>query len=173
VDRNNLTSLILDWPQIISRVAQTAADDLEGRILETITAGHNSSWPELATSTIKKKGSTKAWIDTGNLRSVIESRIVSDGSQRFIRVGIFNHERAFVAYCLEFGTRAHDIYPKNGKLLSWKDRKGSKHRVGYRHVHHPGIPARPLFRLVIDTEKDAIFKAIIDNLNEEIDKYRL
>ncbi len=173
VDKDNLTALIHEWPEILNRVARKAADDLEGRILDKMKE-QDPSWKPLAASTIRKKGSTKAWIDTGNLINVIESRIERGGTQRFIRVGIFNHEMGYIALCLEFGTRAYDIYPRSKKALAWKDRKGSKHKTGpFKRVHHPGIPARPLFRLVIDTEKDKIFQEIIDNLNKEIDKFRL
>jgi len=171
-EQDNLTLLIRDFPAILDRVATKTALFLEGLIIDKITAGHDSSWPDLATSTIAQKGSSKAWVDTGNLKSEITHIIEMDGQVRHIRVGIFDSERGFVARCLEYGTKAYDIYPRNKKVLAWHSRKGSKRWIVARHVHHPGIPERPLFRLVLKVNEDKINDKIIELLDAEINRYR-
>ncbi|MDD1695102.1 MAG: hypothetical protein LUQ71_10300 [Methanoregula sp.] len=171
-EQDNLTQLIADFPAILDRVAKKTALFLEGLIIDKFTAGHDSSWPDLATSTIRQKGSTKAWVDTGNLKAAVTHLIEMDGQVRHIRVGIFDSDMGFIARCLEFGTKAHDIYPRNKKTLAWKYRKGSKRWIVARHVHHPRTPERPLFRLVLKVNEDHINDEIIRLLNEEIDRYR-
>lgn len=72
-------------------------------------------------------------VKTGNLRRSIHLGRVSARSAETIASANY---AAFV----EFGTKAHEIRPRNRKALRWKS--GNKYRFA-RRVQHPGTKARP------------------------------
>ena len=123
--------------EAINAAAQVVGNYLQQKILEKITQ-QDPSWPPLAASTIAAKGSSKAWIDTGELFGLIADRglCIQNGPPIEIEIGIFEDEKGFVAQCLEYGT-----------------------------IH---IPERPLFRLVFDTEVDNAVALFTSEINKRL-----
>lgn len=102
-DDNRIPQVIAARDDILARVADKVGQYLEGRIIDKMDEQHGG-WPALAPTTVMRKGSTKAWIDTGELREQITYH-VRDGLPRTVAIGIFEHDKALVARWLEFGTR--------------------------------------------------------------------
>jgi hypothetical protein len=143
-------------PEIQRRVAEKLGDFIAGLLLDRINK-QDPSWKPLAPATIAMKGSTKAWIDTGEIFTLLENRSqsirISGTTPTVLQVGIFEHDKGYIANLLEYGTESYTIHPSTKKALHWgNDKKGPV----VKSVHHPGIPARPLFRIVFDTEIDHI-----------------
>lgn len=136
-ERNNIPKLINALEGILDRIAHRVGAYLEAKIVEMIDRQW-SGWPPLSPQTIKRKGSSKAWVDTGELRSLI-THIVEEGIPKTVKVGIFNHRKGLIAHFLEFGTK--------------------------------NIPERPLFRLVVELEKEKIEKIIKEELHRELKKF--
>jgi len=157
-DLNNIPALLADVDSILQATAEAAGEYIEGRILDMINSQGNGQWPPLAKSTKRKKGSSQAWVDTGELRAQIVHRILIDGLGKTIQVGIFESELGFIAACLEFGTNDTGAITAGGTMHQWKKQH---------------IPERPLFRLTFDLEAENIEKLIADELNRQIDKYLL
>ena len=63
------------------------------------------------------------------------------------------------AICVEKGTKAHIIRPKNKKALYWK---GATRPV--KQVNHPGSKAKPFLEPAFESEKDKF----VENLKEAI-----
>lgn len=72
-------------------------------------------------------------VKTGNLRRSINLGRVTARSAETIA-------RADYAAYVEYGTRAHEIRPRNRKVLAWK--KGGR-TIFARRVQHPGTRAQP------------------------------
>ncbi len=157
-DLNNIPALLNDVDRILQATAETVGEYLEGKILDMINSQGNGQWPPLAKSTRRKKGSSQAWVDTGELRAQITHRILSSGLGKNIQVGIFESEYGFIAACLEFGTNDSGAVTAGGMMHQWKKQH---------------IPERPLFRLTFDLEAENIQKIIADELSRQIDKYLL
>lgn len=157
-DLNNIPALLRDVDSILQATAEAVGQYLEGKILDTIAEQGHGKWAPLAKSTIRKKGSSQAWVDSGDLRTEIVHRILNDGLGKTIQVGIFESEMGFIAACLEFGTNDTGAAMAGGMMHQWKKQH---------------IPERPLFRLTFDLEKENIEKLIADELNRQIDKYLL
>lgn len=150
-DINNIPKFMAAVPDIFYLVAQKVGDYIAGKILDRMVA-QDPSWEPLAESTISRKKSTKAWIDTGELFNLIMHSI--EGTMPVeIQVGIFDHEKAFIAYCLEFGTNGGSIVA-GGMIHTWNH-----------------IPERPLFRAVFDEERENIIDMIHTEIGKEVDKY--
>lgn len=74
---------------------------------------------------------------------------------------------ADVAYAgyLEYGTRAHDIYPRSAKVLHWNT--GGEDMFA-KVVHHPGIPAgkysflEPAVEETIDDVAEDVVEALAE-----------
>lgn len=73
-------------------------------------------------------------VKTGNLRRSINVGRVTDRSAEVIA-------RAEYAAYVEFGTKPHEIRPRNRRALSWKGRGGKA--VFAKYVRHPGTRAQP------------------------------
>lgn len=102
-DTNNIPQLAAEMDTILDRVANRMGAYMEAKLVAKITH-QDSSWAALDPKTIKaKKGSTKAWIDSGELRTLI-TRTVEGSMQKIVKVGIFNHKKGIIAHFLEFGT---------------------------------------------------------------------
>lgn len=157
-DTNNIPKLLSDIDKIITRVANKVGDYLAGKIVDKMVA-QDKNWKPLAASTIAAKGSSKAWIDSGELMGLIEDTAQSirvDGTNpKMVQVGIFEHEKAFIAYCLEFGTNGGSIVA-GGMIHTWNH-----------------IPERPLFRAVFDEEREKVIDLIHTELGKELDNYLL
>lgn len=166
-DKNNIPQLTKSMEVILSRVSHKVGDYIEGKILDMMNQQY-PGWPTLSSSTIAQKGSSKAWIDTGDLTTQITNRVVTTGLTSKIEVGIFDSDKGLIAQWLEFGTDAYTILPKNKSMLAWKDKGGKWNRA--KKVNHPGIPERPLFRLVFDLEQDNVDRLIQKELELEIGK---
>lgn len=85
-------------------------------------------------------------VDTGNLRNRINYSVV--GKQINITMPDY-------AFYVEFGTKPHEITPKNAKALHWK--VGTKD-VFAKKVMHPGTEPYPFIRSTINTKlRDIIY----------------
>lgn len=73
-------------------------------------------------------------VKTGNLRRTIRLGRVTERSAETIAGA------AYAAY-VEFGTRPHEIRPRNKRVLAWKGKNG-KYAFATR-VRHPGTKAHP------------------------------
>jgi len=155
-DVNNIPKFMNDIPEILERVAQKVGDYLSGKIADKMTM-QDPSWKPLAASTIRRKKSSKVWIDTGEIFNLISNAVESVHTEginpKFVQVGIFDSEKAFAAICNEFGTNGGSVVA-GGMIHSWNH-----------------IPERPLFRLVFDEEQDNITDMIHRELAAEIEKY--
>jgi len=155
-DTNNIPQLLKDMNGILDRVAEKVGIHLADKIAGKMRKG-DPSWPPNAEATIAKKGSSKPWIDKGEMMQLIENETQSvrvDGiNPKVVQVGIFEHEKGLIAHFLEFGTLGGSI-SAGGVLHTWNH-----------------IPPRPLFTLVFSEEELNIRKMIIDELNNELDKY--
>jgi len=157
-DLNNIPALRNNVDSILQATAEVVGEYLEGKILDMINSQGNGQWPPLAMSTIRKKGSSQAWVDTGGLRAQIAHRILHDGLGKSIQVGIFESEYGFIATCLEFGTNDTGAVTAGGMMHQWKKQH---------------IPERPLFRLTFDLEAENVEQLIARELDRQIDKYLL
>ncbi|RLI76001.1 hypothetical protein DRP05_13730 [Archaeoglobales archaeon] len=102
-DVNNIPKLLNDLDGILDRVADKVGAYLESKLVEMIDKQWGG-WQPLKPATIKRKRSTKAWVDTGELRSLI-THIVEGNIPKIVKVGIFNHKKGLIAHFLEFGTK--------------------------------------------------------------------
>ncbi|MBN2734728.1 MAG: hypothetical protein JXQ82_07730 [Methanomicrobiaceae archaeon] len=167
-DKNNIPKLTAEMQDIMFRVSKKVGEYLEGKILDMMHEQY-PEWPSLSASTMAQKGSKKAWIDTGELWEQITYRVTTGNIDSKIEIGIFDHDKGLIARWLEFGTDPYVILPKNKKVLSWKDKGGKRHIA--KQVNHPGIPERPLFRLVFDLEKENVEQLINRELDKELSKF--
>jgi len=156
-DLNNIPALIHNVDSILQATAEVVGEYLEGKILDMINSQGNGQWPPLAKSTKRKKGSSQAWVDTGELRAQIVHRILHDGLGKTIQVGIFESELGYIAACLEYGTNDTRAFTAGGMMY-----QGATH-----------IPERPLFRLTFDLEAENVEQLIARELDRQIDKYLL
>ena len=143
-DENHFPDFMARLQTAMDRVAEKAGEYLAGKIAEKISL-QDSSWAPNAPSTIAKKGSSKVWVDSGQLFDLItdtkQSVRVSGQfppENKTIRVGIFDHDKGMIAHFIEYGT--------------------------------DDIPERPLFRLVFDVERDILMNLCNDWFWEEWDK---
>lgn len=157
-DLNNIPALLNNVDSILQATAEVVGEYLEGKILDMINSQGNGQWPPLAMSTKRKKGSSQAWVDTGELRAQIVHRILHDGLGKSIQVGIFESEYGFIAACLEFGTNDTGAVTAGGMMHQWKKQH---------------IPERPLFRLTFDLEAENVEQLIARELDRQIAKYLL
>ena len=167
-DINKIPTLIEEMPGIHNRVAMRLGDYIAGLLLDKIRM-QDSRWKPLAPSTIAAKGSTKAWIDTGEIFSLLENRSqsvrLSGSNPTTLQVGIFEHEKGYIAQLLEYGTESFTIIPSGKRALHWGGDAGPV----VKSVHHPGIPERPLFRFVFDDELENIINMAQKLFDEELD----
>jgi hypothetical protein len=102
-DVNNIPKLLNDVDAILDKVAGRVGAYLEGKLVEMIDKQW-AGWQSLDPKTISKKKSTKVWVDTGELRSLI-THVVEGRIPKTVKVGIFSHEKGLIAHFLEFGTK--------------------------------------------------------------------
>jgi|GEM_PF-1189504 hypothetical protein len=164
-DKNNIPKLVADFEKILDRVAAKIAMYLEQKILDKMESG-DASWPELHPFTVSRKGSTKAWIDTGELRNQITHRITGKSMSRTIKVGIFQSKKAFIALVLEEGATIR----VSERMRKFLHAQGLHLKQSTSELH---IPPRPLFTLVFDMEEEKILKIARQALEEELNRYTL
>lgn len=94
---------------------------------------------------------------------------------------------AFYAPFVEFGTRPHDIFPLNARVLAWTTGGGGKYvtaasgRSYYRsnagavhfaaYVHHPGTKPKPFMEKIVKKATpniNKLFVQALDLINKEI-----
>lgn len=102
-DINNIPKLLADIDAILDRVARKVGAYMEAKIVEMIDKQWGG-WAPLDPKTVRRKKSTKAWVDTGELRSLI-THVVEGRIPKVVKVGIFEHEKGLIAHFLEFGTK--------------------------------------------------------------------
>lgn len=121
-----LTVTLIGFPEARARLA-AIGDALAGRALVTSL--------QSAALLVQNDAARRAPVKTGNLRRSLHTEVLSS-APGYAAVAVGTNLR--YARFVEFGTRAHTIYPRNGKALFWP---GARHPV--RSVRHPGTPARP------------------------------
>jgi hypothetical protein len=102
-DVNNIPKLLSDLDAILDRVARKVGAYMEGKLVEMIDKQW-PGWQPLEPDTVRRKHSSKIWVDTGELRSLI-THVVEGRIPKVIKVGIFNHEKGLIAHFLESGTK--------------------------------------------------------------------
>lgn len=88
---------------------------------------------------------------TGNLARTIR---VGAHTAEFVEVRAGGVSKVGYAAAVEFGSRPHDIVPRNRKVLAWggartlggRLRKGASAMHFARRVHHPGSKPHPFLR---------------------------
>jgi len=151
-DVNNVPKLIADIDDILFRVSKKVGEYYESKLIDMLSEGW-PGWAPLAPGTVKSKGSSSPWIDTGELWNQITYRVATGNLSSKVEIGIFEHEKAFIAQCLEFGTSSTGSVTAGGMMHQWS--KGH-------------IPERPLFRLVFDLEVEKVQSMIERELDLEI-----
>lgn len=154
-DKNRIPQLVNAMPGIMERTAQRAGQFMHAKLIEKIDRG-DPSWAKLSEFTIARKRSTKPWVDTGELRSLITYKIEVEGQTYHVQVGIFSDEKAMIASVLEFGATIM-VTPK---MRAYLHHIGMHLRRDTASIH---IPARPLFRATFDEH--------VDNLESVIEKF--
>lgn len=102
-DINNIPKLHAGFDAMLNRIAQKAGAYMESRLVNMIVE-QNPQWTPLKPATTRQKGSSKIYIDTGELMNLITYQI--EGIMpKTVKVGIFNHEKGMIAHFMEFGTR--------------------------------------------------------------------
>lgn len=140
-DKNNIPKLAADIDNIMNRVADKVGVYMEQKMVDMLIK-QDPSWAPLTPSTIAAKGSTKIYIDTGELMGLID-HVVKGGTTKIINIGIFNHEKAYIAHIIEFGNEEHNV------------------KMG----------GRPLFRLVFDLEREKAIQLIESELQRELQRF--
>lgn len=145
-DEDHYTDFVSRLQSTMNYVAEKMGEYLAGKIAEKISRG-DPDWAPNATATIAKKGSSKVYVDSGQLFDLItniEKSVRVSGTfppdNKVIRVGIFDHDKGLIAHWLEYGT-------DDGR-----------------------IPERPLIRLVFDIEKDRLMELFNTWFWEEWDR---
>jgi len=125
--------------------------DLE-RYNNTIQKGIKSEI-QRATLNIQTGAKQRVAVDTGTLRSRIETEI--------IHLGFTGRVIANTNYAegLELGTRAHVIVPRRSKMLAWKAR-GSKTWILAKKVNHPGTRPKPFLGPALDHERPRFMRRV-------------
>lgn len=140
-DTNNIPKLAANINSIINRVAEKVGAFAEAKVIDRIN-DQDSRWQPLSKKYLewkKKHGKSElTWVQTGELRLLITYRVIVEGNETNVQVGIFDHEKGFIAHILEFGTSDGDI------------------------------PERPLFRPVFDENIEELEKKIKEWFSEEI-----
>jgi len=149
-------------PEIINKAAQQSGRFMEARIVEKIDRG-DPNWPKLSEFTIAQKKSTKAWVDIGELGSLITYKVMAEGQIYHVQVGIFEDKHAMIASVLEFGATIM-VTPKMRAYLHYL---GLHLKTDTAAIH---IPARPLFRTTFDEQVDNLEHVIEKLIMEEISK---
>jgi HK97 gp10 family phage protein len=75
-------------------------------------------------------------------------------------------KKAFYANFVEFGTAAHTITAKSGKMLKFTARDGNK--VTIKEVLHTGAIAKPFLRPALDTKAPEAIRAIGSKIKERL-----
>ena len=115
---------------------------------------------------IQNEARAQAPVDTGNLRDSIR---VSTGGKRngyvfaHVKVGGTKKGDAFYAHMVEFGTKPHEIRPKNAPSLFIA---GIMRAV----VRHPGAQAKPFMRPAFDAKADSALERFGDYIKARLER---
>lgn len=111
---------------------------------------------------IKAEMEVRVPVDTGRLRQSIEIKVVGD---KIIIGPNTEYDEA-----VEFGTRPHEIRPKNKKALAF--RVGGQ-MVVVKKVNHPGTRAQPFVRPAFEAWVDTLGALVAEaNVKRIEDNYR-
>lgn len=120
--------MLLDMNKEMIKTVCKAADEtgklLVDKVHERISEG-DPKWQPLAPSTVRKKGSSSHWKDTGRLEKHVKykkecSKVVPWAE---IRVGVWDPGRSKIAEYNEFGTSKMPARPLFGPVLSESENK--------------------------------------------------
>lgn len=139
-DINHIPQLERAMDAILVKAANRVGEFLVLKLVEKINQG-DSTWAPLKPETIARKGSSKIYIDTSELQTLITHIVEEQGLEKKVKVGIFEHDKGLIAHFLEFGS--------DDKTL----------------------PERPLFRLVMDMEEENVIELINETIEDEIEKF--
>lgn len=103
-----------DTPKLLAHLQSVLADvggvvgDYLAMMIRRRIEKQDPTWPAKATSTLNSKAygygaKWKLWVQTGELQRLITAR-VERGFPTMVKVGIFDHEKAQIAYWIETGT---------------------------------------------------------------------
>ena len=116
----------------IQKAVKKSAFNIESNAKKNLKSNGSVQTRHLSISIATKMGDLEATIHTSNVKYAI---------------------------CVEKGTKAHIIRPKNKKALYWE---GAKRPV--KLVNHPGSKAKPFLYPAFESEKDKF----VENLKEAI-----
>lgn len=102
-DTNNIPQLERAMSGILEKTAKVVGEFLVVKLVEKINQ-QDSTWPPLKAETVARKGSSKIYIDTGELQTLITHIVEEEGLDKKVKVGIFDHDKGLIAHFLEFGT---------------------------------------------------------------------
>jgi hypothetical protein len=99
-------------------------------------------------------------VKTGLLRSMLGHLIHKTGLSA--EIGVYGVE---YAADVEFGTKAHEIKPRNKKALYWK---GARHPV--KSVQHPGTKPQPYLFPAFEEHREAFVRDMQEALKHAVKK---
>lgn len=93
-------------------------------------------------------------VGTKSRRGTVVGRVVAGGKSKLAR----NGGDAFYGRFVEYGTAAHVIRAKNGKLLA----------LGVSKVNHPGAKKKPFMRPAMDTQAQPALEAVREYIRNRL-----
>ncbi len=151
-------------PKVLLQIMRKAVKPLAEKIKADAPKGGEAAF----SVTISKSGEIKTrHIGYGIIPPSIKIR----GSVKYtpvVRVGPYGRWARSLARWVEFGVKAHDIYPKKGRKLYMIGR--DRELIAVDKVHHPGIKARPFIRPAFDSQKAQILATISHEIERKLRK---
>lgn len=93
-------------------------------------------------------------VGTKSSRGTVIGRVVAGGKSKLLK----DNSAAFYGRFVEFGTAAHVIRAKNGRLLA----------LGVSKVNHPGAKKKPFMRPALDTMATAAVEAVREYIRNRL-----
>jgi HK97 gp10 family phage protein len=114
---------------------------------------------------VKNEAQANVPVDTGTLRKglKVSTRLKRGRVTASVRA---TGKHGWLAHFLEFGTAAHVIKAKPGKMLVFAG-------GAYRAVNHPGIRPRPFLRPALDSKSSAALVAVGNQIKKRLTKQGL
>jgi HK97 gp10 family phage protein len=114
---------------------------------------------------IADEAKANAPVQDGDLRRSIRvsTRVKGDKASASAKVG---NKKVWYSHFVEFGTAAHRIAAKNGKVLSFNG-------VFRKEVMHPGTRAKPFMRPALDAKSTEAINAVGRHIGKRLTKLGL